>query len=65
MVDEVWRKNRGGGGSMPQKVAVAGAHQSDGSTVRCGRGGSRTTPEALEALQGSPVVVRQTYSTGE
>jgi hypothetical protein len=50
---------------MPDKVAVAGTHMSGGSTMRCDGGGSTTTSEAMEALRGSPVVVRRTYSTGE
>jgi hypothetical protein len=67
--DEVWqgrrREHRGGGGNMPDKMAVAGAHPSGGSTVRCDGGGSTVMSEAVEALRGSPVVVRQTCSTGE
>jgi hypothetical protein len=45
---------------MPDKVAAVGAHPSGGSTVRWDGGGS-----TVEALRGSPVVVRLICSTGE
>jgi hypothetical protein len=50
---------------MPDKMAAAGAHPSSGSMVRCDGGGSTAMSVAVEALRGSPVVVRQTCSTGE
>jgi hypothetical protein len=50
---------------MLDKMAVAGAHPSGGSMVRCDRGGSRVTSEAVETLRGAPMVVRKTYNTGE
>jgi hypothetical protein len=67
--DEVWRgrwrEHRGGSSNTRDKVAAAGAHPSGGSMVRCDRGGSTATSEVVEALRGSPVVVRRTCSTGE